>query len=180
MSIPTGNLSVWTHERTAWVRVTGRANFTTSVDFKKLLRHLTEQGHSTVVLDLSECLLMDSTFLGVLANEADQRAVRHEGHIEPGLQLVNPNARIRDLIDNLGVMHLFQVLHCDPATQTYEVVEPDRGVTKSEIARTCLEAHEALIALNPANAAKFKDVTRYFAENLRKIESEEGPASPAA
>ncbi len=155
----------------ACVRVTGRANFTTSVDFKKLMRQLQESGCRTVVLDLTECVLMDSTFLGVLANEGQQRAVQQAGGAKPGLELVNPNQRIRDLIDNLGVTHLFQVIHCDLSKEEFKAVEPAAGTTREEITRTCLEAHQALMALNPANVSKFRDVAQYFADTLQKHQS---------
>ncbi len=51
----------------ACVRITGRANFTSGPDFKTLLDELAQRGYGHLVLDLSECTLMDSTFLGVLA-----------------------------------------------------------------------------------------------------------------
>jgi anti-sigma B factor antagonist len=171
MNATTGGLFVWVGDGTACVRVTGRANFTTSVDFKKLMQHLRDSGCQTVVLDLSECVLMDSTFLGVLANEGCKRAVNREGHSEPGLELVNPNQRVRDLIENLGVSHLFKMVQYDLAKEDFKPVEPAAGVSRTEITRTCLEAHQTLMALNPANVAKFKDVAQFFAENLKKLES---------
>jgi anti-sigma B factor antagonist len=171
MSVTTGNLFVWVGDGMACVRVTGRANFTTSVDFKKLMQHLRETGAQPVVLDLSECLLMDSTFLGVLANEGCKREVKHEGRAEPGLELVNPNPRIRDLIENLGVAHLFKMVQYDLARDDFKPVEVANGVSREEITRTCLEAHQTLMALNPANVAKFKDVVQFFADNLKQSES---------
>ena len=168
MNATTGNLLVWVGDSMACVRVTGRANFTTSVDFKKLLRRLQESGCRTVVLDLTECVLMDSTFLGVLANEGHQRAVRQGDRIEPGLEMVNPNQRIRDLIDNLGVAHLFKVIECDLSKEEFKAVEPGKDTGRQEITRTCLEAHQTLMALNPANVSKFKDVAQFFAEALKK------------
>jgi anti-anti-sigma factor len=170
MSMMTGNLYVWEGEGTACVRVTGRANFTTSVDFKKLMQHLRKTGCQHVILDLSECLLMDSTFLGVLANEGCKRAVPREGGTEAGLELVNPNQRIRDLIDNLGVLHLFKLAQYDLAHEDFKAVDSHGAVSREEITRTCLEAHRTLMALNPANVPKFKDVAQFFAENLKQKE----------
>ena len=37
--------------------------------------------------------------------------------------------------------------------------------------RNCLEAHETLMEINPANVNKFKDVTRFLAEDLKRQES---------
>ena len=67
MNAPSANLSVWVGDKVVFIKVVGRANFTSSVDFKALVKALSEKGHHRFVLDLSECQLMDSTFLGVLA-----------------------------------------------------------------------------------------------------------------
>ena len=167
MNPSSGNLSVWMGDQSACVRISGRANFTTSIDFKKLMQHFRDTGRSRVVLDLSQCLLMDSTFLGVLANEGQKRAVSLNGQIIPGIELVNPNQRVRDLIDNLGVSHLFQQVQCAASTENFEPVQPAEGVSREEITRTCLDAHLKLMELNPNNVLKFKDVAQFFAEALK-------------
>ena len=38
--------------------------------------------------------------------------------------------------------------------------------------RTCLEAHQTLIDLSPANAARFKDVAQFLAEGVKKPKAE--------
>ncbi|MDB6032217.1 MAG: Anti-sigma-factor antagonist, partial [Verrucomicrobiales bacterium] len=43
-----------------------------------------------------------------------------------------------------------------------------------EISRTCLEAHKTLMEINPANISKFKDVTQFLAEDLKKMEEGSG------
>lgn len=174
MNGSSGNLFVWVGDQAACVRVTGRANFTTSVDFKKLMQHLRTTGPARVLLDLTECVLMDSTFLGVLANEAKNRCVSREGQIEPGVELLNPNQRIRDLVDNLGVAHFFKLVQCEASKESFEPVQPAQGVSREEITRTCLEAHLTLMNLNPNNVPKFKDVAHYFEETLKKAQNEGG------
>ena len=54
-------------EQFACIKISGRANFTSSIDFRTLITELRQKGYTFFVLDLSECALMDSTFLGVLA-----------------------------------------------------------------------------------------------------------------
>ena len=49
------------------VKIVGRANFTYGPDFKTLLTELVRKGCDHFIIDLSECVLMDSTFLGILA-----------------------------------------------------------------------------------------------------------------
>jgi len=67
MSTASARMLVLVAEKFACIKISGRANFTSSIDFKVLLNELLAKGFNTFVLDLSECVLMDSTFLGVLA-----------------------------------------------------------------------------------------------------------------
>ena len=93
----------------ACIKISGRANFNLSVEFKTLITELQRKGYAFFVLELSECVLMDSTFLGVLAGlvlKTHQPAGDLPG---PTLQLRNANARIMDLFENLGVLHLFKI-----------------------------------------------------------------------
>ena len=179
MNRSSGNLLVWVGEQGVCVRVTGRANFTTSVDFKKLMQHFRETGQTRIVLDLTECVLMDSTFLGVLANEGKNRCVSRDGQTEPGLELLNANQRVRDLIDNLGVVHLFKLAQCEASQETFEPVQPSEGVSREEVTRTCLEAHLTLMNLNPNNVIKFKDVAQYFSDTLKRQQQEAGGETEA-
>ena len=96
---------------------------------------------------------MDSTFLGVLAGfglklkqPRQSRSGRHS------IELLNPNPRITELLETLGVLHLFKVTqgerHAagespDPATL------PRQTHSREEVTRTCLEAHQLLMEINP-------------------------------
>ena len=170
-------MSVAVVEQTAFVKLPGRANFGTSVEFKTLINELRTRGVNHFVLDLGECVTMDSTFLGVLAGLAlrnsDGKEIDADGQ-KLKLDLLNPNARVADLLDNLGVVHLFNVLNQEnPCTALFEPV-PNGGptATKEEISRNCLEAHELLMRINPENVPKFKEVTLFLAEDLRKIKEQ--------
>lgn len=168
MNSPVGFLSVWVGEYAACVRVTGRANFALSVDFRKLLQHLRAAGPPRVAIELAGCQLMDSTFVGVLAHEASQREVKDGDRSEPGLELWHPGERVRELIADLGIAHLFKIVSGETAEAAFAPVPTAPGASREELTRTCLEAHELLMALNPANVAKFKEVARYFAEELKR------------
>lgn len=167
-------MSVAVVEQTAFVKLPGRANFGSSVDFKTLINELRARSVNHFVLDLGECVTMDSTFLGVLAGLAlrnsDGKETAADGQ-KLLLDLLNPNARIADLLDSLGVVHLFNVLHqANPCTAIFEPVSNERPEpSKQEISRNCLEAHQLLMRINPDNVPKFKDVTQFLAEDLRKM-----------
>ena len=166
-------LMVLVDGNTACIKISGRANFTSSVDFKTLVSELRESGCGCYILDLTDCVLMDSTFLGVLAGFAVKMSGGN-GNGKPGrIELFNPNSRITDILESLGVLHLFHVckvasLKMDAArAASPQPVNP----TKQEVTRTCLEAHKTLMDINPANVARFKDVTQFMAEDLKKMKS---------
>ena len=171
MASPSANLSVLVGSNFACVKIAGRANFASSPDFKTLIEQLRQKGYAHFIVDLSECVLMDSTFLGVLAGfglKMNQAGASNQR----GIELFNPNARITELLENLGALHLFKIitgalqLPDDVETCTPEPTHP----THEQITRTSLEAHQTLMAVNPDNVARFKDVTRFLAEDLKTLE----------
>jgi anti-sigma B factor antagonist len=171
MSTPLANLSVLVGKNFACVKIAGRANFTSSPDFKTLLTELLQKGYARFIIDLSGCVLMDSTFLGVLTGFGLK--LNPSGAPDKcGVELFNANDRVTELLENLGAIHLFKVtsgalqLPDDVKTCTPESINP----TREEITRTSLEAHQTLMAVNPENYARFKDVTQFLAEDLKNLE----------
>ncbi len=170
--MPTVNLlSVLVGRNFACIKISGRANFASSPDFKTLLNELAQKGYGHFILDLSECVLMDSTFLGVLAGFG-MKLNPHGAPADRGIELHNATARVSELLENLGAAHLFKIttgqlkLPDDVRASTPESIHP----THEQIARTSLEAHETLMAMNAENQARFKDVAQFLAEDLKSIE----------
>jgi len=165
-----GKLSVLVCKNFVCVKIAGRANYISSPDFKTLLNELTAKGYRRFIIDLSECVLMDSTFLGVLAGFGLKMQPTNSD--QQGIELFNANTRVAELLENLGVARLFRItggaleLPGDVKTSTPEPANP----THEEITRTCLEAHQTLMTMNPENAARFKDVAQFLAEDLKTLE----------
>jgi anti-anti-sigma regulatory factor len=170
MAVSSANLSVLVGKKFVCVKIAGRANFGFAPDFKTLLAALSEKGYAHFIIDLSECVLMDSTFLGLLAGFGLK--LNPAGIREHGIELLNPNTRVAELLENLGVLHLFKItsgalqLPDDVKACTPEPANPSH----EEITRTCLEAHQTLMAVNPENVARFKDVTQFLLEDLKNLE----------
>ena len=163
-------LSVLVGKDFACVKIAGRANFMSSPDFKTLLGGLNQKGYSHFIIDLSECVLMDSTFLGVLAGFG----LKTTPGAAPGkcdIELANPNTRVSELLENLGVLPLFKVTTGPlQLPGNAEACAPEMAShTQMEITRTSLEAHQSLMAANPDNVARFKDVTQFLAEDLKNL-----------
>jgi anti-sigma B factor antagonist len=165
------NLSVLVGKNFACIKIAGRANFASSPDFKTLLNELAQKSFRHFIIDLGECALMDSTFLGVLAGFG-LKLNPHGAPAERGIELHNATARVSELLENLGAAQLFKVtsgelkLPDDVKTCTPESINPSH----EEITRTCLEAHQTLMAMNPENVVRFKDVTQFLAEDLKCLE----------
>ena len=175
MSGQSARMCVLVGEKFACVRIAGRANFTSSIDFKTLVSELRDKGYNYFVLDLSECTLMDSTFLGVLAGFGLKMIAGPDDRCGPSFELLNPNARITELLENLGILHLFKLTQGElKLPEPAELVTPaPTNPCKEDLTRACLEAHQTLIAIKPENASKFKDVTQFLAEDLKKLKTAE-------
>jgi len=175
MSSAAAKLLVLAGKEFVAIKIIGRANLNSSVDFRTLVNELAQKGYRYFILDLSECVLMDSSFLGVLAGFGLSMSGDSAEKCRGAIELSNPNARILELIENLGVLHLFTVtegaLKVPEGTESRAVnpCEPNRV----ELASACKEAHDLLMDLNPENVSRFKDVSHFMAEEIKKLK---GPA----
>jgi anti-anti-sigma regulatory factor len=164
-------LSVFVGKNVAWIKIGGRANFASSPDFKTLLEQLFQKGYAHFIIELQSCVLMDSTFLGVLAGFG-MKLNPNGAPAERGIELLNTTERVRELLENLGAVQLFKLttgelkLPNDAKPCEPETINP----THEQITRTSLEAHQTLMAINPENVARFKDVAQFLAEDLQNLE----------
>jgi len=169
MSSLPARLQVWVGDRDVWVKITGRATFTSGPDFKTLVSELHQKGYRRFVLDVSECMLMDSTFLGLLCGLGMK--LHNAGGADAGVEILNPSPRVAELLESLGVCSIIKIVSAAvPSPPTGEAtVAESQSPTREEIAQTSLEAHKILMSLSAENAAKFKDVAQFLAEDLKRI-----------
>lgn len=156
------SILVGVSDRTVWVRVEGKGTFLNSTGLKEFGKQMTNRGYRQFVVDLKECPVMDSTFMGTLTGISLR--LRELGSGE--LSVVNLNDRNRDLLTNLG-LHLFLSVDQAPAAPPPQAPLPATNDDKQTRTETMIAAHEAVVAANPANAAKFKDVLDYLKQDLR-------------
>jgi anti-anti-sigma factor len=166
------SLSVCVRDHMACVRITGQAKFTSATDFKNLLVQLQKDGCTEVILDLTECSVMDSTFLGVMTAAARRFDAARQGGRPCVLGLFHPAERVIESLENLDVLRLFTVLHERPQLGAFKHLE-EGPTSRVEMNRTCFEAHETLMKTNPENARRFRDATEFFRRNLDDGEGKE-------
>jgi anti-anti-sigma regulatory factor len=170
MTMPTSTLSVFAVDSFACVRIVGRANLKSGPDLSALLAELSRNGTRCFVFDLTECTLMDSTILGLLADFGLK--LSQSGGSPP--ELLNPNDRVRELLESLGVLGMFKII--TGPLPLPEGAEPrtlaPTSPSREEVTRTCLKAHKTLMELNPDNVPRFKEVAEFLARDLQKIKTE--------
>ena len=153
----------------AWVRVFGRGSFQVSPALKKFAVGAIERRCRRVILDMRECLGMDSTFLGVLAGLALQLRKR-----EGELVLVNADSKNCALVETLGLSRLIRQVSdsalVGPAAPR-DLTALDTAADKRTTAETMLAAHETIVAEAPQNALQFKDVLMYLQEEVKRAAS---------
>jgi len=158
------SVSVGVLGRTVCVKVEGRGTFQNSVGLKQVIKEMIQRGYRDFVIDLKDCDLMDSTFMGTLAGAALRLRELGQGQ----LSVSNANPRSHDLLVGLGLDQLFHVstqsVGSLPAA-TAPVLSPQDGSDDAS-KRAVLEAHEALAAADAGNAVKFHDVIEFLRQEL--------------
>ena len=168
------NLTAACSDRTAVIRVEGRGSFKISPPMKQFIHQVINTGSADrILIEMSNCSGMDSTFMGVVAGIA----CYIKSKPEVAFKLINLSEKNEKLLVTLGVD---RVLDYDlSATEkeqallkrlsgTPQALESDRP-SKLEAAQTTLEAHETLVDINPDNLSKFKSVLEYLQDDIRNL-----------
>lgn len=159
-----------------WVRVEGKGNFLNSGNLKDFAREMVDRGYREFVIDLENCAMMDSTFMGTMAGVALRLKELGHGH----LHIVHCGTRSRELLSGLGLDQIFSIHSNGAAAPECEKLEGSEGSAnggsaekkKTEQAETMLEAHEALCECAPENFSRFKDVLDYLKQDLHQETTE--------
>ena len=151
-----------------WVRVEGRGSFLNSGNLKEFAQEMVNRGYREFVVDLQNCNMMDSTFMGTMAGVALRLRELGQGH----LRIVHCGQRSHDLLSGLGLDQILTIQsnganapECQSLEQEGEKPQ-DKNSGKTEQAKTMLEAHEALCEAAPENMTRFKDVLEYLKQDL--------------
>lgn len=172
-------LKVAIHDGVAFVRLHNRGSFKVSKAMKQFGVSAIEQNIDKVVVDLTDCVGMDSTFMGVMAGLAFRLKKKNGGR----LYMVNLSSRTRGLLSTLGLDQLVETYMAGTTPPEFEVVlATGRNMasyatgesTRRETAEMMLEAHEDLVEASPENLPRFKDVITFLREDIKKADSEPG------
>ncbi len=126
-------------------------------------------GERCLVVDLSACTSMDSTFMGTLAG----MAARLSGQ-DGVLQIAGTDARNRRSLEDLGLDFLMQIdppeapWHNDLATIREALVPSRKSRPTNSLQQTMhvLEAHQTLAGTSDKNAQTFSNVVTILGDEL--------------
>ncbi|MCK5804725.1 MAG: STAS domain-containing protein [Lentisphaeria bacterium] len=147
------------------VRVLGRATFKVCREFREYaMRVLKSSPTNAVVIDLSECDTMDSTFMGILA------MIGLQGRGKTHLCIVGADASNQALLSEIGVSKLWKFADGDPGSREWtELCQAAAGsvdMTASDVGALVLDAHKTLMELDPENVPKFKNVVELLSAEM--------------
>ncbi len=122
-----------------------------------------------MVIDLEECLAMDSTFMGTLAGIA----MRLRNFKNGVLELASVSERNEQSLDDLGLSAMMAIN--PPASKWTGHIAEIRGALSticddesSDRAELCYQAHKTLCDVNDDNVPKFKSVLEVLESQLEK------------
>ncbi|HMF45367.1 MAG TPA: STAS domain-containing protein [Candidatus Udaeobacter sp.] len=154
---------------TVWVKVEGKGSFLNSGNLKEFAREMLDRGYREFVVDLADCTMMDSTFMGTIATVALRLRELGQGH----LQVVHCSNRCQELLSGVRLDQIFDVRasgasppECGALERPPRIQSP--GDQKREQIETMLEAHEALSEVAPENILRFKDVLDFLRQDLHQ------------
>ena len=160
------SIQVGVNGQAVWVRVEGKGNFLNSGNLKEFAREMVNRGYREFVVDLENCAMMDSTFMGTMAGVALRLKELGHGH----LHVVHCGQRSRDLLTGLGLDQIFSIQSNGTAAPECEMLsgpaEMEPTVAKQQQAQQMLDAHQALVDAAPENFSRFKDVLDYLKQDL--------------
>ncbi|MFH0909879.1 MAG: STAS domain-containing protein [bacterium] len=166
---------VWVaiHKDMALIRVEGRGSFKVSTSLKQFGNAAVDAGCHRVILDMSPCIGMDSTFMGVLAGLASRIKQQRGGDVV----MLNLASRTRGLVATLGLDQIIPSYQVDATPEEFQPIMAmthemsvlqAKNNSKVATAKTMLEAHENLVKLTPENVPRFKDVLAFLREDLKR------------
>jgi anti-anti-sigma factor len=151
-----------------FIRVIGRGSFKVSATLKQFIADISDkQAISLVVIDLAECIGMDSTFMGVLAGLSGR--LKQKGQ---SLELINLSEKNKNLLATLGIDRVITHYSHSHGHQ----ISGQKGqslqtgeATKKDLAETALQAHENLVHICEENRQRFKRVIEYLKADVDRL-----------
>lgn len=160
-----GSISISIIKDSAWIKLAGRGTFQNSHPIKQWFTKKMGEGHHNLCLDLSQCMSMDSTFMGMITGLSLK--LKKNGH-KP-LRLNNVTKRNVDLLETLGLSRFMIFSEIDEAEcpSSWDILQVD-AVDKINMTKHMVDAHQKLINAGDASKGEFKGVYDLLKKDLER------------
>lgn len=146
-----------------WVRIVGRGSFKMGPALKAFASGAIRNGGRRLVVELADCLVMDSTCIGILTGLAMQLKT-----MGGAVELRHANGKNRESLATMGLDGLFDMpTVSDPDAMTMPPLRRLETGLDAATAESILAAHQSLIAAAPENQARFNDVVTQLKEEIQ-------------
>ena len=160
------SIQVGVNGEAVWVKVEGKGSFLNSGNLKEFTREMVNRGYREFVVDLENCAMMDSTFMGTMAGVALRLKELGQGH----LHVVHCGERSRNLLTGLGLDQIFDIHSNGTVAPQCQLLNGEKDNSpaeqKKQVSSDMLDAHQALCDAVPQNFSRFKDVLDYLKQDL--------------
>ena len=160
-------------DQTAVLRIEGRGSFKISPPMKQFIHQvINTQSAERILIDMTDCLGMDSTFMGVIAGLSC--LIKSKPNIS--FKLINMSEKNQKLLITLGVDRVvdYSMSTTEEEAQTTQHAQETQSLEadfadKLNAAKTTLEAHKTLVDINPDNYNKFKSVLEFLQSDVHNL-----------
>ncbi|MBR5901980.1 STAS domain-containing protein [bacterium] len=142
---------------TAYVRIFGRGTFQVMADFRNFVQKSLDSGLA-VLIDLSECETLDSSFIGTLV----ALSMKSKKNGECLIKIFNVSEHVKNILTTLGLMDILDIRDAAPLEDGDFSTLQSTVHDKVEITNLMLDAHLTLSEINERNALEFKDVVEFL------------------
>ncbi len=172
----TDSISTCRHGEFSWIRCEGKGSFLNSHHMKRCAEAEIGEGVVHLVIDLSQCTGMDSTFMGTMAGIAMKLTKLPNGQLD----VANPGEKNRNSLEDLGLGVLMQI---DPEnaewqSQLDEIEDKLKPCAipaeKTDSAQHVLDSHKKLCEADGKNTEKFGTVLEFLEAEVKAKESSKG------
>ncbi|NOX97757.1 MAG: STAS domain-containing protein [Nitrospirae bacterium] len=163
-------LKIGRRQQSVIFKVSGRGTIRNSPPLENLALAALKEGEAKeIIIDLEDCLYMDSTFMGTLVGI--NAALLKKGNRK--LIIVNANDRNKHLLSNLGLSRIMELRNKVGKFETEWELIVNAPLKSRVLAKHILAAHNSLEKIDAQSKARFSEVKRLLLESL----SQEKPSA---
>jgi anti-sigma B factor antagonist len=153
----------------AAVIVRGRGTFKAAPALKKFGLTAIGEGCTLLLMDMQDCVGMDSTFMGVVGGMALRLRKETGGEVA----MVNLSVKNKALLSTLGLDRYVKTEGAESELATFlgkaDLAKLDStAMSRTVTTQTMLDAHHDLVSISPDSMAKFKDVIAYLQDEMQR------------